>query len=154
MKKTFLEPEEYCYPSGSLRKSRRRFGALCPDGMVRIGVCGIPDTYFSIPARLSARGRTVTGYVLAGEGEELRFIPYVDGKNKNVFLLPSIRDRTVIVIHENGDPYGSGYVGSEYKNRHAAEEGKGFYRGDLGAMSRAAWRRFCRKHGYVLRIDY
>jgi hypothetical protein len=37
--------------------------ALCPDGKVRAFRGNSADTYFSIPARVSARGTTVSGYV-------------------------------------------------------------------------------------------
>jgi hypothetical protein len=37
--------------------------ALCADGKVRAFSGGIADTFFSIPARVSAKGKTVAGYV-------------------------------------------------------------------------------------------
>jgi hypothetical protein len=37
--------------------------ALCPDGKVRAFRGGTADTFFSIPARVSAGGTTVAGYV-------------------------------------------------------------------------------------------
>ncbi len=90
---TFLDPEDYCYPSGSIRQSRRKFRAMCPDGIVRTGVCGIADTYFSCPARLKAKGKTITGFIMMehcyAEGCEskgkhwlwLVFVPYQYRKN-------------------------------------------------------------------------
>lgn len=41
-------------------------GALCPDGVrrtARPSWDGVADTFFSIPARVSAKGTTVSGYV-------------------------------------------------------------------------------------------
>ena len=83
---TWIDPEEYAYPSGSLRQSRRHFAARCPDGIIRRGVCGIPDTFFSLPARLKARGRTVAGFVgIDTDHNELTFTPYRYRKNHTVF---------------------------------------------------------------------
>ena len=84
--KTWLAPEEdaYCSDTGSLRQSNRRFAARCPDGIVRRGVCGIPDTYFSIPARLKAHGKTVAGFVGSDDGT-YTFTPYRYRKNYTVF---------------------------------------------------------------------
>ncbi len=82
--KTFLDPEEYAYPSGALRNSARRFAAVCPDGKIRRGICSIPDTYFSIPARIKARGKTITGFVTNHDGTYV-FIPYTYGKNGGAF---------------------------------------------------------------------
>ena len=83
-KKTFLDPEEYAYPAGSLKASRRRFAARCEDGKVRRGICGIPDTYFAIPARLKAHGKTVSGYIAAGDDGTIVFIAHDYGKNHAV----------------------------------------------------------------------
>ncbi len=46
---TWLEPEEICYPSDG--KMVRRCKARCADGKLRIIRCGIPDTFFTIPAK-------------------------------------------------------------------------------------------------------
>ena len=48
---TWLEPEELCYPHGGMT---RRAKAICEDGKLRVVKCGIPDTFFSIPAKLGA----------------------------------------------------------------------------------------------------
>jgi hypothetical protein len=45
---TWIEPESLCYPGGGMH---RRARALCPDGKLRVVVCGLPDTFFSIPAK-------------------------------------------------------------------------------------------------------
>jgi hypothetical protein len=66
--------------------------ALCPDGKVRAFRGGTADTFFSIPARVSARGKTVSGYVTvetvegfstATENDPavVKFIPYTYGRN-------------------------------------------------------------------------
>ena len=80
-KKTFLDPEEYAYPDGSLRQSHRHFAALCEDGEVRRGICGIPDTCFSIPAHVKSYGKTISGYVAANRDGDILFIAYSYGKN-------------------------------------------------------------------------
>jgi hypothetical protein len=46
----------------------RRFRAICPDGKVRTArPTAEADTMFSIPARVSAHGRTVSGFVVASD---------------------------------------------------------------------------------------
>lgn len=50
---------EFSQPWGHSCKGR----ALCPDGTVRAFRGGIADTFFSIPARVSAQGTTVSGFV-------------------------------------------------------------------------------------------
>jgi hypothetical protein len=48
--------------------SRQRFRAVCPDGRVRVArPTAEPDTVFTIPARVSAHGRTVSGFVAAAD---------------------------------------------------------------------------------------
>ena len=79
---TWLDPEELAYPAGNLAQSRRRFMAKCPDGKLRGGICGVPDTYFTIPARMKANGKTVSGYV-SRDRETFTFNP--TGKNKDIF---------------------------------------------------------------------
>ena len=55
--------------------------------------------------------------------------------------------RRIIEIRPNGDPFGRGYVGSETEdNGHSW-----FYRGDIGAQSRAWWRAYCRRITAILR---
>lgn len=61
----------------------------CPDGIIRkvkrIAIEG--DTYFSIPAAIHYKGRTVTGYVTGGDYEnpEFQFKPYLYRKNGGIF---------------------------------------------------------------------
>jgi hypothetical protein len=55
--------------------------------------------------------------------------------------------RTIIQLAHNGDPYGRGFVASQ-----STDNGRTwFYRGDIGAMSKRYWRRYCQVNGYVLR---
>jgi hypothetical protein len=67
---TWLDPEEYAYPSGKLRDSRRRFRAMMNAGVTGQdyveGVAGIPDTYFTIPAKGTFHGEPVEGYIHVG----------------------------------------------------------------------------------------
>jgi hypothetical protein len=82
--RTWLEPEEWTYPSGGfLRRAYVRlranqhapFALQAPDvGTYRTVRASIPDTYFSIPARLRLRGRTVRGFVSVID-EEFTFTP-------------------------------------------------------------------------------
>ncbi len=60
MKNTYLAPESDAYPHGG---QTRKCRAFYPDGKVRTVYCGIPDTYFSIPARGRIRGKYVSGYL-------------------------------------------------------------------------------------------
>lgn len=66
--------------------------ALCPDGQVRAFRGTTADTFFSIPARVSAGGTTVAGYVTVETREGystatdddpavVKFFPYTYRKN-------------------------------------------------------------------------
>lgn len=57
---TWLEGEEFCYPSGGMK---RRAYARCEDGEKRLFRAGIPDTFFSIPAR----GNGMKGFLSSDE---------------------------------------------------------------------------------------
>lgn len=46
---TWLEPEELCYPHGGMRRRCRAMDVST--GKLRTVRCGIPDTYFTIPAK-------------------------------------------------------------------------------------------------------
>ena len=81
---TRLDPEERCYPSGGfLRKGRAILRRnphnpiVLPYAEVRAIRASIPDTYFTIPARLRFNGRTIQGYLTSDEGE-LYFTPKAD----------------------------------------------------------------------------
>lgn len=63
---------------------------LCPDGTRRRArITGQADTYFSIPASVTVRGVTVSGFVTGREGEngerDYEFIPYTYRKNAHMF---------------------------------------------------------------------
>jgi hypothetical protein len=57
---TWLEGEEFCYAGGGLC---RRARVECEDGKLRVVRCSIPDTYFSIPAVATIKGKAVKGFV-------------------------------------------------------------------------------------------
>lgn len=73
--------------------------ALCPDNKIRkitLTNGGNADTFFSIPARVQVKGKTVTGYVTietkegystATENDPamVKFVAYVYGKNGAIF---------------------------------------------------------------------
>jgi len=82
---TWIDAEELAY-NVPLQRSPRRAFVYCPDGRLRTARLGIPDTYFSIPARLSAHGRTITGYVTTtDDGADFEFRPYMYRRNHTVF---------------------------------------------------------------------
>jgi hypothetical protein len=91
------------YANGTYFQYKMPFGlyigaaALCPDGKVRKvkRIAETPDTYFSIPASVTYKGKTVAGYLhLKNVGDpanprEFRdaviFSPYASHKNGNIF---------------------------------------------------------------------
>jgi hypothetical protein len=75
---------------------RKVYNVLCADGVQRTATCSSrgADTFFSIPARVRANGKTVSGYVtretLQGFSTESpedpavwKFVAYRYGKNAN-----------------------------------------------------------------------
>ena len=58
--RTFIAPEDNAYPHGG---QTRKCLVLFPDGALRRAWCGIPDTYFSIPAHARVSGRYVAGWI-------------------------------------------------------------------------------------------
>lgn len=62
---TYVDPEEKAYPHGGFT---RRGKAIWPDGVVRAIRVSIPDTFFSIPARGTLNGKTITGWVGCEDG--------------------------------------------------------------------------------------
>jgi hypothetical protein len=61
---TALDPEEVCYPSGAMQRRGRALlrqnphnPVSLPYGEVRAIRAGIPDTYFTVPAKLIHQGR-------------------------------------------------------------------------------------------------
>lgn len=77
----WIDKEELAYPAGSIRQSRRNGMVLFPDGKTRKVRLGVPDTWFSIPARASVNGRTVAGYVTHSDELGYHFIAYQYRKN-------------------------------------------------------------------------
>lgn len=64
---------------------------LCEDGIGRSAYCSAAgaDTFYSIPARVSVRGRTVSGYVTADDVDGARvwlFVAYRYGANAGAIL--------------------------------------------------------------------
>jgi hypothetical protein len=73
---TWVEAEEFSYPNGGMY---RRGYVRWEDGELRSVLCGIPDTFFSIPAVGKIHGIRVKGYVTCRDGDydkELVFIIY------------------------------------------------------------------------------
>jgi hypothetical protein len=60
---------------------------LCPDGKRRVARTGYPDTAFSMPARVSAYGKTVSGFVTncGGDNFDIKFVPLSGRKNSYIF---------------------------------------------------------------------
>jgi len=86
--KTWLEPEEWTYPSGGFK---RRAYVRCPDGKYRVVRSSIPDTYFTIPAHLVYKKKHVSGYISTDEkSPKLEFVFLPCGKHKDVFEVPII----------------------------------------------------------------
>lgn len=80
---TWIDDEELAYVgyAGGMNQSRRRGAVLCADGKVRKAVLGVPNTFFSIPARVKAYGKTVSGYVSVDDDGRYVFTAYKYGKN-------------------------------------------------------------------------
>lgn len=87
------------YPGPFSVGPRKIQGALCEDGKQRTATCSDrgADTFFSIPARVRARGKTVSGYVtretIQGFSTESpddpaiwKFVAYRYGKNAGSIL--------------------------------------------------------------------
>jgi len=57
---------------------------MCSDGIQRVAkITGQPDTYFSVPAAVKIRGKTVTGFITCDEnGYEFKANKF--GKNYSV----------------------------------------------------------------------
>ena len=81
---TWIEPEERCYPSGGFHRKARvricpnKFNAdiVLPYGKLRMVRASIPDTFFSIPAKLRLKGSTVRGFITQdSDTDELQFFP-------------------------------------------------------------------------------
>lgn len=76
--------------------------AMCPDGKVRnlkrISLCA--DTFFSIPASVTVKGKTVAGYVTDNDGT-ICFVPFEYCKNHVVFPDKTRRYDRVKIWQEN-----------------------------------------------------
>lgn len=79
----FDQESEYVGPWQLLRKITN---VLCSDGSRRTfwTTNGVADTFFSIPGHVSVKGKTVTGFVWAHDGE----FRFTAGAGKNQNLLP------------------------------------------------------------------
>lgn len=59
---------------------------LCPDGSRRVAdITGYADTYYSIPARVRVRGKSVSGFITGCGDGDIEFLPYLYRKNHAVF---------------------------------------------------------------------
>lgn len=81
---------------------------LCPDGKRRLAtVTGEADTFFSVPARVTVKGRTVTGFVMAREladgSEDWAFYPNKSGKNAAVFEKEAFESTTAESGRKGGE---------------------------------------------------
>jgi hypothetical protein len=75
---TWIDAEEVCYPGKALVRKGR---ALYRGKLIAVR-CGIPDTFFTIPARVRVKGKSVRGYVSV-EKQALR--PYAEEQRYFVF---------------------------------------------------------------------
>lgn len=85
---TWIEPEEVAYPSGGFLREGRALVVKNPHnpielpyGEVRAILASIPDTFFSIPARLRYKGKMVVGFVSYADEHILTFKPEADPEN-------------------------------------------------------------------------
>lgn len=76
---TWIECESYAYETGQGAFTRRAYvelqrnqhnPILLPYGERRIVLCSIADTFYSVPARLKHRGRTVKGFISVAIGND------------------------------------------------------------------------------------
>lgn len=82
---TWLEPEQWAYNRSFGRRAKVRIRpnphnpVVLPYGALRMVRAGIPDTFFSIPARFRYARRIVKGFIskLSGE-DEFSFTPEAD----------------------------------------------------------------------------
>ena len=74
---------EVIYHHNKILKVRN---CLCPDGRRRTADrIGTPDTWFSTPARVQARGKSVSGFITGHAEGDVEFIAYSYRKNCEVF---------------------------------------------------------------------
>lgn len=110
-------------PSPFSMGPRKVYNVICADGVQRTATCSPygADTFFSIPARVSARGKTVSGYVtretLQGWSTETeddpavwKFVAYTYGKNAgriNDHVPPTTGDSSAMAA--SAGPDGDGH---------------------------------------------
>lgn len=58
-KGTWIDPEEKAYPNGAMHRKGK---ALFDEKLISFKA-GIPDTFFSIPAKTIIEGKTVNGWI-------------------------------------------------------------------------------------------
>jgi hypothetical protein len=99
MKTTYAQGTELVTPDHPMACGFRSGKALCPDGKVRAVLFrngGIADTFFSVPAAVRYKGKTVAGYVTIQTVEGysvpsdddpavVKFFPYLYRKNGKLF---------------------------------------------------------------------
>jgi hypothetical protein len=68
MPETYLDREELAYNSPLARSPRLGMVRLASGDLRRVRL-GVPDTFFTIPARARIKGRTVHGFVFAVDGD-------------------------------------------------------------------------------------
>lgn len=68
--------------------------AMCADGIVRTlkRIAITPDTFYSIPAAVSVRGRTVSGYVSVDTANDPECTVVFNATGKNRAMLPHPRE--------------------------------------------------------------
>lgn len=82
--RTWLDPEERAYPNNTftrngtaiLRKNEHNPIEL-PYGELRAVRAKVPDTYWTIPARIKHKGKTIKGF-LSSHADEWCFTPEAD----------------------------------------------------------------------------
>lgn len=77
---TWIDREELAYDVPLALSPRRGYVRFPFDGKLRLVRLGVPDTYFTIPARVKLHRKTVTGLVwFDGDSDEFVFV--AGGKN-------------------------------------------------------------------------
>jgi hypothetical protein len=84
---TWIEPEEFAYPSGGFL---RRAYVRCPDGRYRVVRCSIADTYYTVPARLVLRKTHITGWITLDEKNDPKELCFFAGGKHKDFFAPKV----------------------------------------------------------------
>jgi len=83
---TWLEPEQFAY--GGNRKGRKGV-AICPDGVRRLVYAGVPDSAWTIPAKVLVGKVVVTGFLMIDpDSGAILFKPNEKARHKGVFDKP------------------------------------------------------------------